>query len=204
MMNLKEVKLLDEEYDDPLTIFALWFKLASKEEINDPNAMNVATISSHNTPSSRMILLKTFNKKGFIFNTNIKSKKGQEIDLNNHVALNFHWKSLRRQVRIQGKAILLDKVAADETFNERPRESKIGAWASKQSEYLPNRQILNKRYFHLENLFKDKEIERPAFWSGYRVIPDFYEFWWDVKYRLHYRIVFEKNNGKWIKSMLYP
>tara|TARA_B100001063_G_scaffold236542_1_gene256434 strand:+ start:301 stop:912 length:612 start_codon:yes stop_codon:yes gene_type:complete len=203
-MNLKEIQLLDDNYDDPLEIFSLWFNLATKEEINDANAMNVATISSDQKPSSRMILLKKYDENGFIFNTNNESKKSQEIDINNYVALNFHWKSIRRQVRIQGKAFLLNKIESDETFKDRPRESQIAAWASKQSQYLPNRQILNKRIFHFENLFNNKEIERPEFWSGFRVVPTYYEFWWDVKYRLHYRMIFEKNNGKWIKSMLYP
>mgnify|MGYP001316670572 FL=1 len=203
-MNFSEIKLMDENFNEPLIIFTQWFNLANKKEINDANAMNVSTISHDKKPSSRMILLKEYDENGFIFNTNIESRKSQEINYSNYIALNFYWKSIRRQIRIEGKAYQLNNSEADKIFENRPRESQIAAWASKQSHYLPNRQMLNKRIFHFENLFNNSIIERPKFWSGYRVIPEYYEFWWDVKHRLHYRVVFKKKNGSWTKLMLYP
>ena len=203
-MNFISEILIEENNDDPFNIFSNWYRSAIKNEINDPNAMNVATVSKNMQPTSRMILLKEYDEVGFIFNTNIKSKKSEEIESDNLVALHFHWKSLRRQIRIEGKAVILNNKDADKHFNDRPRESKIATWSSKQSEILPNRKILNKRVHDYENFFNNIKIERPHFWSGYKVIPNYFEFWWDVKYRLHYRIVYKKNKNAWEKFMLYP
>ena len=196
--------LIEENKQGPFELFSSWYKSAVNNEINNPNAMNVATVSTNMQPTSRMILLKEYDESGFIFNTNIESNKSREIESNNLVALNFHWKSLHRQVRIQGKAVLLSNKKANQCFKDRPRESKIAAWASKQSELLPNRKLLNKRVHDYENFFNNISVERPSFWSGYKVIPQYFEFWWDVKFRLHYRIVFNKNKEKWDKYMLYP
>ncbi len=196
--------LIEENKQGPFELFSSWYKSAVNNEINNPNAMNVATVSTNMQPTSRMILLKEYDESGFIFNTNIESNKSREIESNNLVALNFHWKSLHRQVRIQGKAVLLSDKKANQCFNDRPRESKIAAWASKQSELLPNRKLLNKRVHYYENFFSNISVERPSFWSGYKVIPQYFEFWWDVKFRLHYRVVFNKNKKKWDKHMLYP
>ena len=196
--------LIEENKQGPFELFSSWYKSAVNNEINNPNAMNVATVSTNMQPTSRMILLKEYDESGFTFNTNIESNKSREIESNNLVALNFHWKSLHRQVRIQGKAVLLSDKKANQCFNDRPRESKIAAWASKQSELLPNRKLLNKRVHDYENFFNNISVERPSFWSGYKVIPQYFEFWWDVKFRLHYRIVFNKNKEKWDKHMLYP
>ena len=203
-MNFTSEILNNENNDDPIKIFSNWYRSAIKNEINDPNAMNVATVSKNMQPTSRMILLKEYDEAGFIFNTNTNSKKSEEIGSDNLVALNFHWKSLHRQIRIEGKAVILNNKDADKYFQDRPRESQIAAWSSKQSEILPNRKILNKRVHYYENFFNNIKIERPQFWSGYKVIPNYFEFWWDVKYRLHYRIVYKKNKNAWEKFMLYP
>jgi pyridoxamine 5'-phosphate oxidase len=199
----KEI-LIEEEDQDPFEIFSNWYGSATKYEINDPNAMNLATVSANLQPSTRMILLKEYDETGFIFNTNIESKKSNEIKSNDLVALHFYWKSLRRQVRIEGKAITLSNKEADRCFKDRPQESQIAAWASKQSEFLPNRKILNKRVYHYENIFSKKPLKRPDFWSGYKVIPQYFEFWWDVTFRLHYRIAYKQDSNRWNKFMLYP
>ena len=199
----KEI-LIEEEDQDPFKVFSNWYKSAIQNEINDPEAMNVATVSSNMQPSSRMILLKAYDETGFIFNTNTESKKSKEIKSNDLVSLHFHWKSLRRQVRIEGKAKMLDDDEANKYFKDRPKESQIAAWASKQSDILPNRKILNKRVYHYENIFRNISVERPEFWSGYKVIPLYFEFWWDVKFRLHYRFAYKKKNNIWEKNMLYP
>jgi len=196
--------LIEEENQDPFKVFSNWYKFAIQYEINDPEAMNVATVSSNMQPSSRMILLKAYDETGFIFNTNTESKKSKEIKANDLVALNFHWKSLRRQVRIEGKAQLISNEEANKYFKNRPKELQISAWASKQSDILPNRKILDKRVYDYDDIFKNTPVERPEFWSGYKIIPHYFEYWWDVKFRLHYRIVYQQKNNDWIKYMLFP
>jgi len=159
--------LIEENKQGPFELFSSWYKSAIQNEINDPEAMNVATVSSNMQPSSRMILLKAYDETGFIFNTNTESKKSKEIKSNDLVSLHFHWKSLRRQVRIEGKAKMLDDDEANKYFKDRPKESQIAAWASKQSDILPNRKILNKRVYYYENMFGNTSIERPEFWCKF-------------------------------------
>ena len=211
----------------PIELFQEWFEEAKKSEINDPNAMNLATISSDGKPSSRIVLLKSYDDKGFVFYTNSNSKKGRAITNNDSVALNFHWKTLQRQIRIEGNVSQISNAEADEYYNSRPLGSRIGAWASLQSEELDDRSTLTKRveefetvsYTHLrahetlrylvcrlllEKKFSDNDVPRPSHWNGYLVTPALIEFWQDMPFRLHDRLEFRMENDGWITRKLYP
>ncbi len=189
---------------NPLSLFEEWFEDAKKSEINDPNAMNLATISNDGKPSSRIVLLKSYDEQGFIFFTNSNSKKGKSMEDNTNVALNFHWKSLQKQIRIEGTVSIIVKAEADEYYNTRPLGSRIGAWASKQSEELDNRHSLLNRVDEYEKKFKNTNISRPPHWNGYLVNPSLIEFWQDMPFRLHDRVEFRKQENKWISRKLYP
>ena len=189
---------------DPFILFNKWFAEASKKEINDPNAMNLSTISDDLKPSSRMVLLKQHNEEGFVFYTNINSKKGKSIYNNPNVSLNFHWKSLLRQVRIEGIVCEVSSKEADEYYNTRHKESKIGAWASNQSDELKERKDLEVNIDFYRNKFYDDIIKRPPHWTGFRVKPKLIEFWQDMSFRLHDRLEFTKVNNKWVSRKLYP
>ena len=189
---------------DPLKLFKKWFSLAKLKEINDPNAMSLSTVSSNMQPSSRLVLMKHFDQNGFVFNTNIKSKKGSEIKKNAKVCLNFYWKSIRRQIRIEGRATLLNIYEADLYFSNRPTGSKIGAWASSQSKSLKSRSELINRVKKFEKKYANIIIPRPSYWSGYIVNPNLFEFWKDMPYRLHDRIQYKKIKGVWKTTRLYP
>ena len=189
---------------NPIILFKEWFEEAKKTEINDPNAMNLATVSLNGKPSSRIVLLKSFNENGFIFYTNSNSKKGKAIDNNNSVALNFHWKTLQRQIRIEGEVSIISKEEADKYYNSRPLGSRIGAWASLQSEELDNRETLSKRVNDYQNKFKSEHVPRPSHWNGYLVKPNLIEFWQDMPFRLHDRVEYIKDKEKWINRKLYP
>ncbi len=199
----KSILLINAD-SDPINLFNSWFKEASISEINDPNAMNLSTISKDLIPSSRMVLLKDFSQNGFIFYTNLNSKKGESIIENPNVALNFHWKSLLRQVRIEGKAKKVLDEEADEYYESRSEDSKIGAWASNQSSELKSREDLEKKVKYYKKKFENKKIIRPSFWTGYRVEPDLIEFWHDMPFRLHDRLEYKKINNVWISKKLYP
>ena len=189
---------------DPIKLFSKWYALAKKNELNEPNAMNLATVSKNNKPSSRMVLLKKFSNKGFEFYTNSLSKKGRSIDYNNYVALNFYWKSLNRQIRIEGKALKIDNDRSDEYFESRPTESKLGAWSSSQSKVLKNRSELIKKFREINKKFYNKKINRPIYWSGYIVVPRLIEFWNKKPYRLHDRVEYIKKGKSWESKNLYP
>ena len=189
---------------DPIKLFAKWYSLAKKTEINDPNAMNLATVSKNNKPSSRIVLLKHFSTKGFEFYTNSLSKKGKSIDNNNNVALNFYWKSINKQIRIEGKVFKLQKYISDEYFESRPTESKIGAWVSSQSKILKNRSDLIKKFNEKNKKFLNKVINRPVYWSGYIVVPQLIEFWNQKPHRLHDRVEYRKKRIGWDSKNLYP
>ena len=189
---------------NPLNLFKEWFEDAKKNEINDPNAMNLATISSDGTPSSRIVLLKSYNNDGFVFYTNSNSKKGRAIKNNTNVALNFHWKSLQKQIRIEGSVSVITNKEADEYYNSRPLGSRIGAWASIQSEELDDRSSLLNRVTEYEKKFKNSDINRPPHWNGYQVKPRLIEFWQDMPFRLHDRVEFKKDGEKWLSRKLYP
>ena len=200
---IKKRKLINIR-ENPIILFNKWFKLAEQNEINDPNAMNLATISKGLTPSSRMVLLKFFDERGFVFFTNTKSKKGKSILFNQNVALNFHWKSLLRQVRIEGKAKLVSNIEADNYFNSRPNGSKISAWASNQSRYLKDRNEIIKNADKFKKKFKNNFIPRPDYWSGYRVKPLLIEFWQDMPFRLHDRLEYKRRGNFWKINRLNP
>ena len=188
----------------PFDLFQEWFEQAKKSEINDPNAMNLATISPNGKPNSRIVLLKSFSDEGFVFYTNSNSKKGKAIENNSNVALNFHWKTLQKQIRIEGIASQISKKEADEYYNSRPIGSRIGAWASLQSEELSSRSALVKRVSEFETKFESQNIHRPSHWNGYLVTPNLIEFWQDMPFRLHDRLEFIKDNENWIERKLYP
>ena len=189
---------------DPFDLFHKWFEEAEKKEINDPNAMNLTTVSENLQPSSRVVLLKSFDKRGFTFFTNINSKKGKSILLNSRVALNFHWKSLLKQIRIEGIAHQINNEEADHYFDSRPDESKVGAWASNQSSELESREKLNENFLFYKKKFKNVKIPRPPYWTGFRVKPQLFEFWQQMSHRLHDRLEYEKINDKWIAKKLFP
>ena len=199
----ESIKLLNKS-SNPYVLFSKWFREATKKEINDPNAMNLSTLSPDLKISSRMVLLKFFDHKGFVFYTNTNSKKGVSISNNPNVALNFHWKSLLRQVRIEGKVNKVSNKEADVYFNSRHEESRIGAWASDQSSLLKKRETLKNNINFYKNEFKDKKIPRPSHWTGFRVKPILIEFWQDMPFRLHDRLEFKKIKNKWIANKLFP
>ncbi len=196
-------KDLIEVIKDPFILFKKWYDLACETEINDPNAMTLSTIF-YNKPSSRVVLLKSYDAKGFVFYTNSNSKKGKSIKQNNNVALNFHWKSQNRQIRIEGKASLVNIEIADLYFKSRPRGSKIGAWSSNQSNKLTSRRHLKENIKNFEKKFKYKNIPRPTHWNGYLVKPKLIEFWQEMPFRLHDRVVYTFIKNSWGIKKLYP
>ena len=192
--------------DDPIHLFDTWMEEAKKTELNDPNAVALATSSKNNIPSVRMVLLKDFNQNGFVFYTNLKSQKGNELKENPNVAMCFHWKSLLRQIRVNGTASLVPNEVADEYYNSRSYESRIGAWASMQSKELKNRDQLNNSINEYKKKYVTKsKVPRPNYWSGWNLSPSTIEFWLDGDNRIHERLKYTKNSrGEWIKSLLSP
>jgi pyridoxamine 5'-phosphate oxidase len=192
--------------EDPFSLFADWLVLAKKKEPNDANAMCLATVDAQGMPDARMVLLKDFDSDGFVFYTNTLSAKGRELETNPKAALVFHWKSVRRQVRIRGDVVPVSNEEADEYFASRARDSRIGAWASKQSQVLESRFALEKRVATKAAKFGLGKIPRPPHWSGYRLAPLRIEFWRDRPFRLHDRLVFLRENTAtdWVTQRLYP
>lgn len=189
---------------DPFDLFGAWLEEATQSEPNDPNGMALATTTPDGRPSLRMVLLKGYDREGFVFYTNLESRKGVELAANAHVALLFHWKSLRRQVRIEGEAVPVTAAEADAYFATRPRLSRLGAWASDQSRVLESRAGLAAKVAALELRYAVGEIPRPPHWSGFRVVPRWFEFWQDMPYRLHDRTVYRPEGGTWRTEKLYP
>lgn len=193
------------ESAEPFRLFATWLQDATASEPNDPNAVALATVDTEGLPDVRMVLLKGFDAHGFVFYTNFESAKGREILATMKAAMCFHWKSLRRQVRVRGPVEIVSDAEADEYFATRPRGSRIGAWASKQSRPLESRFALEKAVAEYTARHAIGEIPRPAHWSGFRIVPSQIEFWHDRPFRLHDRIVFRRSaGGGWEKSRLYP
>jgi pyridoxamine 5'-phosphate oxidase len=192
------------EANDPLALFDSWFDEARSSEPELPEAMAVATSTPDGQPSVRMVLLKSHGPDGFVFFTNYGSRKGEEIAANPNVALLFHWKSLRRQVRIEGKADHVGAEEADAYFATRSRDSQLGAWASDQSRALPDRATFEARYGEMKLKFDGQDVPRPPYWSGFRVVPEHFEFWTDMPHRLHERRVFTRSGGGWTQGLLYP
>jgi pyridoxamine 5'-phosphate oxidase len=208
-MNEKNSLGLDKcflETDEPFELFDKWYEAAKKKEINDPNALALATSSKNNVPSVRMVLLKDFSKNGFVFYTNLNSQKGNEIKENPSVSMCFHWKSLLRQVRINGKVTPVQNTVADKYYNSRAYESRIGAWASNQSSVLNDRQELINSIDKFKEKFNEKgNVPRPDHWSGWNLKPDSIEFWLDGDNRIHERLKFILNSdGSWKKVLLSP
>lgn len=191
---------------EPFVLFSTWFKDAKAKEPNDPNAMCVATVDEAGMPDARMVLLKDFDENGFVFYTNALSAKGQQLESAHKAAILFHWKSLRRQVRIRGEVSRVSDAEADIYFASRARQSQIGAWASEQSQPLPDRFALEKRIAEYGLKFGLGKISRPPHWLGYRVNPLEVEFWRDKPFRLHDRVKFVRNttDSEWLKTKLYP
>ena len=191
---------------EPFLLFDEWLNLAQEKELNDPNAMNLATICKDNKPHSRMVLLKDHSTKGFIFYTNTESNKGLQISNNKNVALCLHWKSLQRQIRIEGVATKVDDDLADSYFNSRGYMSRIGALSSKQSSTLNSRSELEKLIEEFKKKYPDENnVPRPKYWTGFLVIPIKIEFWQDKPHRIHDRLVYERQeNYNWKSSKLFP
>ncbi|MDA9643846.1 pyridoxamine 5'-phosphate oxidase [Candidatus Pelagibacter sp.] len=194
------------DIDDPIQLFKVWMEEAKKTEPNDPNALSLATSNKNNIPSVRMVLLKDFSLNGFVFYTNLNSQKGNELKENPKAAMCFHWKSLLRQVRINGKVTRVADEEADQYYNSRAYESRIGAWASKQSEELTSRdQLINSIKQYKDKYNDENKVPRPSYWSGWNLSPLSIEFWLDGDSRIHERLKYTKDsNGQWIKSLLSP
>jgi pyridoxamine 5'-phosphate oxidase len=189
---------------DPLRHFEDWFAEAARSEPNDPNAMTLATCTPDGAPSARIVLLKGQDERGFVFFTNTQSRKGDELAANPHAALLFHWKSLGRQVRIEGTTEAVSEAEADAYYATRLRISRLGAWASDQSRPLPSREELERRLAVVEARYPGEDIPRPPHWSGYRLIPASFEFWQDLPFRLHDRTVYTRAGKGWEIGKLYP
>ena len=200
------IDLCFKDLDNPIDLFEDWFNEAKKTEINDPNALALATVGENGTPSVRMVLLKDFNEKGFVFYTNLNSQKSNEIKSNPNASMCFHWKSLLRQVRITGKLSNVSDEEADNYYNSRSYGSRIGAWASNQSSVLKSRGELLKSIEEFKKKYSnEKNIPRPKYWSGWNLYPTEIEFWLDGKDRIHERLLYSrKDNDKWEKNLLSP
>ena len=208
-MNQKNSFGLDKcfgELDDPFKLFEEWFNKAKETEINDPNALALATADENGAPSVRMVLLKDFSEKGFVFYTNLESKKSGDIKNNPNVSMCFHWKSLLRQIRIVGTISSVSNEEADNYYNSRAYGSRIGAWASKQSTVLKNRDELYKSIDNFKKKFPDeKNVPRPNYWSGWILSPNEIEFWLDGDNRIHQRLKYIKSkDNNWKKVLLSP
>lgn len=197
--------------EDPIALFQSWMAEAARSEPNDPNAVCLATSTPDGRPSARMVLLKGVDARGFVFYTNLESRKGGELIANPHAALCFHWKTLARSVRVEGPVERVSDEEADAYYASRPRTSRIGAWASRQSRPLEGRWALEKRVAEFTMKFGIGDIPRPDFWSGFRVLPERIEFWRDMPFRLHERRVFRRDDASagmgaeaWRQELLYP
>jgi pyridoxamine 5'-phosphate oxidase len=194
-----------EDLSNPIELFKKWFNKAKETEINDPNAVAIATSNKNNQPNVRMVLLKGLSDKGFVFYTNFNSKKGAELKENQKASMCFHWKSLRRQVRVLGIVEEVSQKEADDYFNTRPYKNRIGAWASTQSKILDSRETFLNKIKEFEIKYpNESKVPRPPHWSGWRLMPKEIEFWLDGDGRIHERLNYKKDNGEWKKELLYP
>ncbi len=207
-MNQKNLIGLDAcfmDLDDPFELFKIWMSEAEKKEINDPNALSLATVNRNSEPHVRMVLLKGLSGKGLVFYTNLNSPKSNDLKINPKAEMCFHWKSLQRQVRVFGIIKQVDDKEADAYFNSRPYESRIGAWASDQSKVLNKREDFLKKIEEFKNKYKDtKNVPRPKHWSGWCLSPNSFEFWLGDKFRIHERLKYIKVSDNWKKEILFP
>lgn len=190
--------------NNPFTHFGEWLGEAALSEPNDPNAMILATATADARPAARTVLLKAWDQDGFVFYTNLDSRKSAEIKQNPHAALLFYWKTLHRQIRIEGSLTLVSDVQADAYYASRPRPSRIGAWASAQSQPLPSREVFEAKIAEYEAKFPGNDIPRPPNWSGWRLTPASFEFWQDMEFRLHDRTTYTPGATGWVTGKLYP
>ena len=190
--------------DDPFVLFDAWYAEAREVEINDSNAMALATVDADGQPSVRMVLLKGHDERGFVFYTNLNSRKARALIDTPKAALLFHWKSLRRQIRIEGAVSGVSEAEADAYFATRGRDSQLGAWASDQSQPLPSRDMFEAQFAEMEARFEGQDVPRPPHWSGFRVAPERIEFWQDRAHRLHERRLFTRDGDGWDEGLLYP
>ncbi|MDC0369887.1 pyridoxamine 5'-phosphate oxidase [Pelagibacteraceae bacterium] len=194
-----------EDLENPIELFKKWFSKADKSEINDPNAVAIATSDINNQPNVRMVLLKGLSDEGFVFYTNFNSKKGAELKGNQKASMCFHWKSLRRQVRVLGKVDEVTPKEADDYYNSRPYKNRISAWASAQSEVLDKRETFLEKIKEFEKKYSNQNnVPRPPHWSGWRLLPSEIEFWVDGEGRVHERLRYKKSKDKWKKEILFP
>lgn len=189
---------------DPFALFDEWFAEARATELNDPEAMSLATAGADGQPHVRMVLLKGHGPDGFVFYTNEQSAKGEQLRENAKAALLLHWKSLRRQVRVEGPVERVPAAQADAYFASRARDSRLGAWASDQSRPLDSRNTFEQRFEAMKQQFEGRDVPRPPHWGGYRVVPERIEFWQDRQYRLHERRLFMPVGNGWSEGLLYP
>ena len=204
-MNPQKDFLTEDNTDkNPFRQFSKWYNLALNSGFLHPDAMMLATADKMGKPSARIVLLKGFDEKGFIFFTNYESKKGVELAQNPYAALLFYWDKLDKQVRIEGSVEKTTRSESEEYFKTRPRGSQLGAWASEQSKVIPNRGIIEKKFEELDSKYKDREIPLPDFWGGYRLVPENFEFWYGRENRLHDRIRYVLEGGKWKIERLAP
>ncbi len=197
---------MNKDYVDPIDYFSVWYEQAQQNpHIEEANAVNLATASPEGLPTSRMVLLKDFDENGFVFYTNLESRKGQQLKANPQAAMNFYWEPLARQMRIEGQIVPVTQAQADEYFASRAFKSKIGAWASKQSQPLQNQATLLKAVTKLAVKYASGSVPRPPFWSGFRLMPSRMEFWQRGEYRLHRRQCYTLDaQGQWQMQLLYP
>ena len=198
-------KLNEKNVDsDPLIQFDIWYKESHILKLTEPSAMSLATADKKGRPSCRVVLLKRYDERGFVFYTNYESKKGKELEENNAACLLFYWGELKRQIRIEGRVEKVSHETSDEYFKSRPYKSRLGAWASNQSEVIENRLVIVKKFFKYMLKFGSKNIPLPPFWGGYILIPDTYEFWQGRENRLHDRLRYKLDNNKWLIARLSP
>jgi pyridoxamine 5'-phosphate oxidase len=195
---------LSDASDDPLKQFSRWFEDAQRAELLEPNAMILATVGADGYPSARVVLLKGISENGFVFFTNYRSHKSEDLDARGHAALVFLWKEIERQVRIEGRVVRISDEESTAYFRLRPRGSQIGAWASPQSEIIANREWLEGEAARVEAQYAGKEIPRPSHWGGYRVLPDVIEFWQGRRNRLHDRLRYRREGSCWRIERLAP